>query len=209
MPAAASPHAPPRTAARTAASVPGLGTPASIARLRRKLLCFAMRELRNADLAEDVTQETLIVLMEHPGRFRGDARFDVFAIGVLRHKIADHFRAARREAATEPDTIEQLREAAQRDEAGDASSARPQDPADTLDAIRDRDRFWPTLRACLASMPEAHRTVFVLRDVQGWSMDAVCSHLGITPTHVSVLAHRARAHLQVHLPTAARTALAA
>ena len=92
---------------------------ASMARLRRKLFCFALRELRSADLAEDVTQEAMIALFMAPERYRGDARFDVYAIGVLRHKIADHFRASRRETPVAPETLDALRE-----DAGDARRRR-------------------------------------------------------------------------------------
>jgi RNA polymerase sigma-70 factor (ECF subfamily) len=177
---------------------------ASMARLRRKLFCFAQRELRSADQAEDVTQDTMIALFTAPERYRGDARFDVYAIGVLRHKIADHFRASSREMPVAPETLDALRDGADDAHgAGYAGHAMP-DPAAAADAVRRRERFWQTLRACLDTMPEAHRAAFVLRDVQEWSMGAVCAHLGVTPTHVSVMAHRARAHLQAHWPPAER-----
>ncbi len=169
---------------------------ASMTQLRRKLFAFALRELRNPEVAEDVTQETMIALFLLPNHYRGDARFDVYAIGVLRHKITDHFRAGRREVAVAPETIDALRE----DLEADASPAdiAAGDPAERVDARRSRDRFWQTLREGLASLPETTRTAFVLRDVQEWSMGAVCAHLGVTPTHVSVMAHRARAHLKAH-----------
>lgn len=178
---------------------------ASMAGLRHKLFCFALRELRNRDLAEDVTQDTMIALFTAPARYRGDARFDVYAIGVLRHKIADHFRASRRETPVAPETLDALRDApVDADDARAGSGTPMPDPAAAADATRTRERFWQTLRACLDTMPEAHRAAFVLRDVQEWSMAAVCAHLGVTPTHVSVMAHRARAHLQAQWPAAER-----
>ena len=171
---------------------------ASMTQLRRKLFAFAMRELRNPEAAEDVTQETMIALFMTPTHYRGDARFDVYAIGVLRHKITDHFRAGRREVALAPETIDALREDP------DATAAPPDalagDPVERVDARRSRERFWQTLRDGLASLPETTRAAFVLRDVQEWSMSAVCAHLGVTPTHVSVMAHRARAHLKAQWP---------
>lgn len=173
---------------------------ASMAQLRRKLFAYALRELRSADVAEDVTQDTMIALFVAPERYRGDARFDVYAIGVLRHKIADHFRSRRREIAVAPETIDALQESAD-DVFPDHS---PADPGAQLDADRGRERFWKTLRTCLDTLPENTRTAFVLRDVQEWSMSAVCAHLKVTPTHASVMAHRARAHVLAHWPEAQR-----
>jgi RNA polymerase sigma-70 factor (ECF subfamily) len=180
------------------------GDAAGMARLRRKLFCFALREVRSADLAEDVTQEAMIALFMAPERYRGDARFDVYAIGVLRHKIADHFRSSRRETPVAPEDLDALREGACDAEGAAGGVGAAPEPATAADAARGRERFWQTLRACLETMPEAHRTAFVLRDVQAWSMAAVCAHLGATPTHVSVMAHRARAHLQAHWPAGER-----
>jgi RNA polymerase sigma-70 factor (ECF subfamily) len=177
---------------------------AGMARLRRKLYCFALRELRSADLAEDATQEAMIALFMNPERYRGEARFDVYAIGVLRHKIADHFRSSRRETPVAPETLDALREDDGDTEGAGCIGGLAAEPSAAADAARGRERFWQTLRACLDTMPEAHRTAFVLRDVQAWSMAAVCAHLGATPTHVSVMAHRARAHLQAHWPAGER-----
>lgn len=177
---------------------------ASMTRLRHKLFCFALRELRSRDLAEDVTQDAMIALFTAPARYRGDARFDVYAIGVLRHKIADHFRAARRETPVAPETLDALRDAEMHPDAAGCLGASSPDPAAVTESARGRERFWQTLRACLDTMPEAHRAAFVLRDVQEWSMAAVCAHLGATPTHVSVMAHRARAHLLAQWPAAER-----
>jgi RNA polymerase sigma-70 factor (ECF subfamily) len=177
---------------------------AGMVRLRRKLYCFALRDLRSADLAEDVTQDTMIALFMAPERYRGDARYDVYAIGVLRHKIADHFRASRREMPVAPETLDALREAAGDTDLSGCLGQAAADPVHAVDTARGRERFWQTLRAGLETMPEAHRAAFVLRDVQEWSMSAVCAHLGATPTHVSVMAHRARAHLQAHWPATER-----
>lgn len=181
---------------------------AGMSRLRRKLLRFAIRELRSVDLAEDVTQDTMIALFMAPERYRGDARFDVYAIGVLRHKIADHFRGSRRETPVAPETLAALCDSGEGAAAAAWTGPASPDPATAADAARGRDRFWRTLRTCLDTMPEAHRAAFVLRDVQEWSMAAVCEHLGATPTHVSVMAHRARAHLQAHWPVAERPTIA-
>ncbi len=164
--------------------------------LRRTLLRYAIREMRNVDAAEDVTQDAMLALMLAPERYRGEASFDVYAISVLKHKIMDSYRSHKREAPMEPELLDTMREAG---EFGANAEADPQDVADGIDARRNRSRFWRTLRECVASLPERTRTAFILRDVQEWDMDVVCRHLGVSETHVSVMAHRARAHIRARM----------
>jgi RNA polymerase sigma-70 factor (ECF subfamily) len=167
---------------------------AAMACLRRTLVRFAARELRHPELVEDAVQDTMLALFTGASRYRGDASFTAFAISVLRHKIADQFRARRREVAAAPEAIAALVDA-------DASN---EPPGEARGGGASRERFWRTLRSCLATLPETTRAAFVLRDVQEWSMAAVCAHLGATPTHVSVMTHRARAHVASRWPAAQR-----
>jgi RNA polymerase sigma-70 factor (ECF subfamily) len=67
-------------------------------------------------------------------------------------------------------------------------------------AARAEDR---ELLACIGealdALPDAQRTVMVLRDVQGWRADEVCDVLGLTATNQRVLLHRARARVRAAL----------
>lgn len=172
-----------------------------VAGLRRTLLRYAIREMRNVDAAEDATQEAMLALMLAPTRYRGNASFEVYAIGVLKHKIMDSYRSCKREVAMDPELLHMTRESGER---GATDEADPQDAADGIDARRNHARFWRTLRECVAALPERTRTAYILRDVQEWDMDVVCRHLGVTETHVSVMAHRARAHIRARWQTAER-----
>ncbi len=52
------------------------------------------------------------------------------------------------------------------------------------------------LQTAIEALPENQRLVLVLRDVEGCSTEEVCSALGIQPTNVRVLLHRARAKVR-------------
>lgn len=52
------------------------------------------------------------------------------------------------------------------------------------------------LEAALATLPEQHRVVVVLRDVYGMSIQEVADHLGISETAAKVRVHRARKRLR-------------
>ncbi len=55
------------------------------------------------------------------------------------------------------------------------------------------------VRAAMAGLPEAHRQVIALRDVEGLSSDEVCVVLGLTPANERVLLHRARGRVRARL----------
>ena len=45
-------------------------------------------------------------------------------------------------------------------------------------------------------LPPAQRTVIVLRDIEGWSSEEVCSMLNISESNQRVLLHRARSKVR-------------
>ena len=53
-----------------------------------------------------------------------------------------------------------------------------------------------TIERELKTLPEAQRTVLVLRDLEGWSSEEVCNVLAITETNQRVLLHRGRQRLR-------------
>jgi RNA polymerase sigma-70 factor (ECF subfamily) len=67
-------------------------------------------------------------------------------------------------------------------------------------AARAEDReLLARIGDALDTLPDAQRTVMVLRDVHGWPSDEVCDVLGLTATNQRVLLHRARARVRAAL----------
>jgi RNA polymerase sigma-70 factor (ECF subfamily) len=56
-----------------------------------------------------------------------------------------------------------------------------------------------TIQAAARRLPEGQRTVFLLRDVEGWSTEEVCQALSISASNQRVLLHRARNSLRLVL----------
>jgi RNA polymerase sigma-70 factor (ECF subfamily) len=70
---------------------------------------------------------------------------------------------------------------------------------DLLPACRDdradalaRDEARARVRACIESLPEPHRTILWLRDIEEYDTDQTARRLGITPGAVKTRLHRAR-----------------
>jgi RNA polymerase sigma-70 factor (ECF subfamily) len=55
------------------------------------------------------------------------------------------------------------------------------------------------LDAAIAALPEAQRTIVLMRDVAGFATADVCNALGLSETNARVLLHRGRAKIRTAL----------
>src|SRR5271170_5005598 len=63
------------------------------------LFNFALGQMRDANLAEDLVQETLLAALKSQNAFSGRSSERTWLVGILRHKIYDHLRKSCRERA--------------------------------------------------------------------------------------------------------------
>lgn len=150
-----------------------------LARLRPQLLGFAMRRLRNRELAEDAVQETLVAAMEGMSRFAGESSLNTWLTGILKHKIVDCMRASQREEPWDANE--------------DETPAHRGDPEEHY----SRRRFFEALEGSLKRLPEKAAHVFVAREVLGMDTVEICRQLAISSSHCWVLLHRAKARLRL------------
>lgn len=137
---------------------------------------------------EDAVQETLLAALEGARRFAGQSS----PMGILKHKIVDHFRRESREAHFEPcdeDGVEHLfRE--------DGHFRKP--PADWVDpdaALAQRE-FFEALERGLQRLPPRTARAFHLREVMGLSTEEICETLGISAQNCWIMLYRARLSLR-------------
>ena len=67
--------------------------------------------------------------------------------------------------------------------------------------LAERSEMRACLMAALDELPEGHREVFVLRDLEDWPTEAIASRLDLAPATVRQRLHRARVLLQSRLRT--------
>ena len=116
-------------------------------------------------------------------------------IGILKHKILDHFRRASRE---QPLTVSD-EESSLDDFDGlfkeDGHYVEPPAPWANR-AGADSGRVFRSARALHGRVTEGHRSVFTMREVMGVSTEEICEELGITANNCWVLIYRARMSLR-------------
>jgi RNA polymerase sigma-70 factor (ECF subfamily) len=164
--------------------------------LRPALLRFALLQLRNEALAEDVVQEALIAVLEKPERFGGQSSLRTYVTGILKYKIIDALRSSRRERPleirddqSEADVIDALFAAN-----GHTIDMPRQwgDPAATL----EQQDFFRVLDICLEKLPEKTARIFMMREWLELDTDEICKELGISTSNAWVMLYRARLRLR-------------
>ncbi len=125
-------------------------------------------------LAEELTQQTFVAVLDAHRGFRGDAEPMTWVFSIARRKLADHYRKEKR-ARTRHGRL------AARDGPG-AEDAAPVD-------VDDR---WDEARRALDALPGEQRIAFVLRHVDGLAVREVAQAIGRSEDATESLLRRAR-----------------
>ena len=68
------------------------------------LFNFAIGQVRDTNIAEDLVQETFIKVWQRCATFRGESELVPWVRSILRHAILDHLRGRTKEVAMEDET---------------------------------------------------------------------------------------------------------
>lgn len=163
---------------------------------RRALLRFAMAQLRDESHAEDCVQETLSAAIQNAERYAGDSSVRTWLIGILKHKILDHFRKASRERivslSDEESSLDDFDALFKED---GHYVAPPVAWADPEQALTQRE-FFEVLESCMDRLPKNTALVFKMREIMGIEIEEICRELAITANNCWVLLYRARMSLR-------------
>jgi RNA polymerase sigma-70 factor (ECF subfamily) len=169
-----------------------------ITRYERPIYSLARRILANDHDAEDVTQTTFLNLLEHLNGFREEASFSTWIHRIATFAALKILRKRRGLPTVSLDAPLDNRD-------GDEAIPHPEFIADwehTPDALAGRNETRRAIEDALTRLDDKHRVVFLLRDVQGFSVHETAEALGITEANVKVRLLRARLRLRERLTRA-------
>ena len=157
----------------------------------------ALLRVRDPTVAEEMVQETLLAALQARERFAGQSSERTWLVGIMKHKITDHFRRTAREQAGAEGDIGDQENSELFNETGHwrDQSAGPKDWGDPSYAL-DRQQFWEAMKHCLGELPHRTATVFTLREIDEVPSEEICNLLKITKSNLWVMLHRARTHLR-------------
>ncbi len=166
---------------------------ALVIRYQRKVYALALGVVKDADLAWDVAQETFVRVHAHLAEFEGKSSFSTWIFRIATHLAID---SVRRERRSQKDEIDEVNEAhlAEGSE-GILSTALGNDPRENV----LRRELAAKMQEALATLPEKHRTILVLREVEGLSYEELAERLGIHKGTVMSRLFHARKKMQAAL----------
>jgi len=156
----------------------------------------AILRARDPQLAEDLVQETFLAALKSKASFSGRSSEKTWLVGILKHKVIDHFRKNAKESVV--DNIENTPDANEHmftlgfwspfNRPGRWEGSPPEAAENTA--------FWGVFLECLKGLPERVARAFYLREVDDLSSPEICKELDVTSTNLWVMLHRARARLR-------------
>jgi RNA polymerase sigma-70 factor (ECF subfamily) len=164
-------------------SQPAVEKSMELAQHRDALLGFIWRMVGARDLAEDLTQETLLRAEQNRASFRGQAALRTWLFAIAVNACRDHFRARARNTQRSVDLA----------------------PAERLPANVDLEQAFAQtemgncITGYLFQLPERQREIVALHDMGGLDHQEIGRLLGISKANARVLLHRGRAALRALL----------
>lgn len=156
---------------------------------------FTLGRVRDPILAEDLVQDTFLAALKGRDSFSGRSSERTWLVGILKHKIIDHFRKAKREVLS--DQLE-LREQPVDDYLDRKGKWKLGQEAWVTNPEKayERKELWTVLNRCIDHLNERQKKIYVLRELQEHDTARICEDLDISSSNLWVLLHRARLQLK-------------
>ncbi len=157
------------------------------------LFNYAVARVSNAEIAKDLVQETFLAGLKSAKNFQGAAAERTWLIAILKRKVIDYYRKINSKKGK---AEVRMTYSNQSDSAGDWLEENVADPFSTLENDEiENEELGLAIQECIAKLPKKQSSVFVMKTIQGFSTEDICNELGINPSNLWVMVHRARTSL--------------
>ncbi len=164
------------------------------------LFRLARQLLGNDEDARDAVQDTFISVFKSIGKFEASSRLSTWLHRVLVNSALMKLRTRRRHPEEDIETyLPKFQE--------DGHQVTPSvEWNESVETLLERREMRDLVRTSIDQLPETHRVVLTLRDLEELSTDETAEILGVSPTAVKLRLHRARQALRTLLDPAMRGA---
>lgn len=157
------------------------------------LFNYAVARVSDAEIAKDLVQETFYAGLNSAKNYKGDAAERTWLIAILKRKVIDHYRKINSKKGKAEVRINYNPSS---DSEGDWLEEQVADPFSTQEnnAI-ENEELGLAIQECISKLPKKQAMVFSMKTIQGISTEDICNELGINPSNLWVMIHRARTAL--------------
>jgi len=157
------------------------------------LFNYAVARVNNAEIAKDLVQETFFAGLNSAKNYKGDAAERTWLIAILKRKVIDYYRKIN---SNKGKAEVRINYNANSDSEGDWLEERVADPFSKSenDPI-ENEELGLAIQECISKLPKKQSLVFTMKTIQGVSTEDICNELGINPSNLWVMIHRARTAL--------------
>jgi len=161
-----------------------------VRRYHTRMLRLAESFVPTRSVAEEVVQDTWLGVVKGIDRFEGRSTVKTWLFRILVNRAkATGMREPRHATLDDGDGLDG------RFDAGGHWN-QPPEPWSAVDSRLDAADVAERVKQCLWQLPDGHRQVLLLRDIEGIDSADVCELLGISATNQRVMLHRARSQVR-------------
>lgn len=164
-------------------------------RHEQQIYSVAYRILQNQHDAEDVTQQTFLSVIENLPKFRGDSSFATWLYRIATFAALKIIRKRKGLPTVSLEAVTEPREDYDSIPHPEYIADWKQSPEQLVEHNETRE----LLDGALSRLDEKHRVVFLLRDVEGFSVAETAAALELSESNVKMRLLRARLQLREEL----------
>ncbi len=157
------------------------------------LFNYAVARVNDSEIAKDLVQETFFAGLNSAKNYKGDAAERTWLIAILKRKVIDYYRKINSKKGK---AEVRMSYSAGSDSEGDWMEEQVADPFSSFenDAI-ENEELGLAIHGCISKLPKKQSLVFTMKTIRGMSTEDICNELGINPSNLWVMIHRARTSL--------------
>ena len=157
----------------------------------RSVYMTALAVVKNEADAEEIAQEAFLKAFRYISAFRGESKFGTWLISIALNEARGRLR---RQSLVRMESLDDTSE-----DGSGVSPAMLRDWREIPSQALERREIREMLQAAVLDLPEIYKQVFLLRDVEEFSVAETAEALAISVPSVKVRLHRARILLQKQL----------
>ena len=157
------------------------------------LFNYAVTRVNDEEIAKDLVQETFFAGLKSSKNYKGTAAERTWLIAILKRKVIDHYRKINSKKGK---AEVRMNYSSHADAEGDWLEEQVADPISVTENNRiENEELGLAIHECISKLPKKQSLVFTMKTIRGMDTEDICKELGINPSNLWVMIHRARTSL--------------